>query len=70
MITQRWENQGLAYTEEAFATLLEQHIRFEERTYFPEVEKILTEKQLRQIGEHLQNDDHTNCMNYPVKFWE
>jgi len=55
---------------EAFATLLEQHVRFEERTYFPEAEKILTEKQLQKIGGHLQDDDRTNCINYPVKFWE
>jgi hemerythrin-like domain-containing protein len=53
-----------------FAELLEQHIRFEERIFFPEAEKKLTEAQLQQIGEQLKDDETSNCMNYPVKFWE
>jgi hemerythrin-like domain-containing protein len=53
----------------AFASLLEQHIRFEERSYFPEAEKILTEEQLQYIGAHLHEEAGDNCMNYPVKFW-
>jgi hemerythrin-like domain-containing protein len=53
-----------------FAELLEQHIRFEERIFFPEAEKKLTEEQLQQIGEQLKDDETSNCMNYPLKFWE
>ena len=53
----------------SFATLLEQHIRFEERIYFPEAEKVLSPKALDQIGQHLTDEDD-NCMNYPIKFWE
>jgi hemerythrin-like domain-containing protein len=53
-----------------FAGLLEQHIRFEERIFFPEAEKKLTEEQLQQIGEQLKDDEASNCMNYPFKFWE
>ena len=53
-----------------FADLLEDHIRFEERTYFPEAEKVLSEGALKIIGEQLHENDETNCMNYPVKFWE
>lgn len=54
-----------------FATLLESHIRFEERIYFPEAEKYLNEAALQLIGEKLHDDDtEKNCMNYPVKFWE
>jgi hemerythrin-like domain-containing protein len=55
---------------EVFANLLEQHIRFEERIYFPEAEKVLTEEQLEEIGKHLNDDENKNCINYPVKFWE
>jgi len=55
---------------EEFTKLLEQHIRFEERIYFPGAEKILSEEQLQQIGERLIDHSETNCMNYPVKFWE
>ena len=53
-----------------FADLLEEHIRFEERTYFPEAEKVLSEGLLITIGEQLHENDEPNCMNYPVKFWE
>ena len=56
-------------TIKAFTELLEKHIRFEERIYFPEAEKILSEEQLQKIGEQLK-DEGENCMNYPVKFWE
>lgn len=54
---------------ESFAKLLEQHIRFEERVYFPAAEEVLSEEQLKHIGEQLKDED-ANCINYPVKFWE
>lgn len=53
-----------------FAHILEQHIRFEERIYFPEAEKALTEDALQQVGHLLNEQEGENCMNYPVKFWE
>ena len=55
---------------ETFYRLLEQHIRFEERVYFPEAEKVLSELELQQVGDLLQHKEEHNCMNYPVKFWE
>jgi len=55
---------------EDFATLLEEHIRFEERIYFPEAEKVLNEEQLIAIGADLHENNETNCINYAVKFWE
>src|SRR5690348_1073538 len=58
------------FTIENFTALLEKHIRFEERIYFPEAEKILSEEQLQKIGEQLKNEEGENCINYPVKFWE
>jgi hemerythrin-like domain-containing protein len=54
----------------SFASLLEKHIRFEERIYFPEAEKVLSVEVLEQIGVQLHEDPSGNCMNYPVKFWE
>lgn len=54
---------------ESFAKLLEQHIRFEERVYFPAAEEVLSEEQLKHIGKQLKDED-ANCINYPVKFWE
>ena len=53
-----------------FATLLEAHIRFEEKVYFPEAERVLNEQQLIAVGIHLHENNEANCMNYPVKFWE
>ena len=55
---------------EDFAYLLEQHIRFEEKIYFPEAEKILNEEQLQKLGSKLHENNEANCMNYAVKFWE
>jgi hemerythrin-like domain-containing protein len=54
----------------AFTELLEKHIRFEERIFFPEVEKILSQDQLQKIGEQLKEEEEKNCMNYPIRFWE
>lgn len=54
-----------------FANLLEEHIRFEERIYFPAAEIALNEDQLLVIGTALYESENVNwCMDYPVKFWE
>lgn len=53
-----------------FSRLLEQHIRFEERIYFPEAEKQLTPDELKHIGGLLQDTEDSNCINYPIKFWD
>ena len=53
-----------------FSRLLEQHIRFEERVYFPEAEKQLTPEELKRIGSLLKDTEDSNCINYPIKFWE
>lgn len=55
---------------EKFHLLLEQHIRFEEKQFFPEAEKLLKEEQLTELGKQLHEGDTQNCMSYPVKFWE
>lgn len=52
-----------------FAERLEQHIRFEERIYFPAAEQVLSAEELEQLGGSL-TEKEGNCMNYPVKFWE
>jgi hemerythrin-like domain-containing protein len=57
-------------TIDAFTQLLEKHIRFEERIYFREAEKVLSEEQLQKIGEQLKDEEEKNCMNYPIRFWE
>jgi hemerythrin-like domain-containing protein len=53
-----------------FHSLLESHIRFEEKQFFPQAETVLTEAQLQKIGVQLDEDLTKNCLQYPVKFWE
>jgi hemerythrin-like domain-containing protein len=57
-------------TIEKFYTLLDQHIRFEERDFFPLLEKTLTPDELQAIGDKLQHLSHQSCARYPIKFWE
>lgn len=64
------QNDNAINTIELFADMLEQHIRFEERQFFPAAEKSLSEDQLAEIGKHLHDGDTQNCINYPIKFWE
>ena len=54
----------------AFANLLETHIRFEERVYFPALEAALDASRLAAAGAHLHDRDEKNCMQYPARFWE
>ena len=51
-----------------FATLLEAHIRFEERVLFNEIEQILTPEQLRFVGEHLNKDEKAKAV-WEDEFW-
>lgn len=55
---------------EFFASLLTEHIRFEERQFFPAVEKLLSDEEMEDIGELLKETDEKNCMQYPIRFWE
>jgi hemerythrin-like domain-containing protein len=53
-----------------FYTLLEKHIRFEERELFPFIEKHIQPEQLNELGRNLQVLESKACSDYPVKFWE
>ncbi len=53
-----------------FYTLLEKHIRFEERELFPFIEEHIQPEQLQELGKHLQQLESKACSDYPVKFWE
>lgn len=54
----------------AFSSLLDRHIRFEERVFFPAAEQILEESELTKIGLLLHDEHSKNCIHYPIKFWE
>ncbi len=53
-----------------FHTLLEKHIRFEERDLFPFIEEQIQPEQLNELGRNLQPLESKACSDYPVKFWE
>lgn len=53
-----------------FHSILESHIRFEEKEFFPQAEALLNDEQLEGIGNALDDDRSKNCLQYPVKFWE
>ena len=63
------ENPSLLLVEK-FYTLLEKHIRFEEREFFPAIEDTLTETELKSAGIQLGHLHHQSCVNFPLKFWE
>lgn len=53
-----------------FQQQLEQHIRFEEREFFPWLEQHFTAAELEKMGAQLQHLPSKTCVNYKVKFWE
>ncbi|ANH82018.1 hypothetical protein A8C56_14490 [Niabella ginsenosidivorans] len=55
---------------QSLADLLHRHIRYEERTVFPHLEKTLTDEQLNNVGKALQQL-HTAppADNFPDPFW-
>lgn len=54
----------------AFADALEQHIRFEERTWFPHLEEILDTQTLEKIGKALDLIHETEADTYHDEFWK
>lgn len=57
-------------TVKTFYELLEQHVRFEEREYFPAIEQFLTSEELDLIGQHFVEPNGKFCADLQVKFWE
>jgi hemerythrin-like domain-containing protein len=51
-----------------FADLLEKHVRFEERTLFNEIQKIISISQIELIKSKITNDEFVE--NDSDKFWE
>ena len=52
-----------------FAHLVNEHIRFEERTLFPHLEKVLTSHQLKEIEHLLHEHPEKTEDNYSDEFW-
>jgi hemerythrin-like domain-containing protein len=51
-----------------FSTLLESHIRFEERLLFNEIEKLLTPEQLISVGNQLNKEEKSKAV-WDDEFW-
>ena len=54
----------------SFATLLENHIRFEERLVFNFVQEHLDPTGQANLEKNLSGLSAKKCTDYPVKFWE
>jgi hemerythrin-like domain-containing protein len=71
IISTRLLNGGATYNLfVAFATLLEQHVRFEERIVFEKAQQVIPEPELEKLAKHFPQEHSTSCKDYPVKFWE
>lgn len=55
---------------EAFANLLDNHIRFEERQWFPHLEENLTKNQLLEIGKALAEIHSDEKDQFADEFWK
>jgi len=54
----------------SFALLLEEHIRFEERTLFPHLENSIPGEVLDEIGKRLKEEHSTKeCLMWQDEFW-
>ncbi|HAY3552388.1 hemerythrin domain-containing protein [Elizabethkingia meningoseptica] len=53
----------------SFANALEQHIRFEERTWFPHLEELLDKQTMEEIGKALDVVHAAETDEYEDEFW-
>ena len=71
VLSQRILNGGASYQGFlTFSTLLEQHVRFEERLVFEKAQELIPESELQEVGAHFPSNVDAICKNYPNKFWE
>ncbi len=53
-----------------FSEKLKSHIRFEEREFFPIIEKALTKQQILELGRKLHQLHKPVDLGWPVEFWK
>ena len=71
ILASRFINQFASFDYlSSFATLLENHIRFEERLVFNFIQQHLTPLAEAELGKKLAVLGAKRCTDYPVKFWE
>lgn len=63
------KNKTLVDDAITLSKLINDHIRFEERTMFPWLEKVLTPEELRKVGEELENKE-VAAHNFSPEFWK
>ncbi|MCJ7935662.1 MAG: hemerythrin domain-containing protein [Chryseobacterium sp.] len=64
------ENEGNTELCLEFADLLDQHIRFEERSWFPHLEEKLDAETLKKIGKELNRIHSDEKDSYKDEFWK
>lgn len=69
LFSEIYENPSIQNFE-AFANLLDDHIRFEERQWFPHLEKNLTNTQLLEIGKALAEVHSDEQDLFEDEFWK
>jgi len=70
ILAQRINNVHDYALMETFYKLLEQHVRFEERVVFNNVQEQAGEDVLHKMEEGLKDSVARKCSDYPHKFWE
>ena len=55
---------------EEFAVLLNAHVRFEEREFFPFVEESLSKDELAEVGVFLREEHRPSCKTWNPEFWK
>lgn len=58
------------YLLQTLQQFLNEHIRFEEREFFPYLESVATPDQFALIGELIQQDEETPADNFQPAFWQ
>lgn len=64
-----WEGDVFEKIRE-FAVLLKEHVRFEERNFFPFVEENTSVEELAKIGAYLRDEHIPACKTWQPEFWK
>lgn len=70
VLAQKISGSGDSSDLENFADLLEKHIRFEEREWFPHLENHLSQDDLNEIGKRLEEIHSVESDDYEDEFWK
>ena len=70
LIKEETDTSELRNAMSRFATLLEAHVRFEERELFPAIEEVYDKTTLEQAGRELKERHIPGCLVWKPEFWK